>query len=1006
MTSSRQRIWIALGVLLLVVLAVFWWRGRADDEGASRDETASGEPRSRTKRGIGADAGDDDTAAKPRARWQERGASVAGTVREKGGGPLAAAEVCAWLGDTTAPSSMTREPTCTTTGPDGSYRLENLPPMFMTVSASAAEHIPAFYEQVPGQTEFQLQRGEARTGVDIELPTGGVAVRGVVKDIAGGVIEGALVASESWTWRSAGQRGRARTRSDDKGEFTLWVGPGEAWISADAEGYATGSASGATPGFTFEILLTPESVLAGVVVRASDGTPVSGVRVLPGDEWGWDDSGSAYTDDEGRFRIDRLAPGRYKPVAKAQDGYGRAAQSVHLGLGESAEDLRIALHPASSVRARVLVAGDPERPCEQAGATLTDEIAKQSAYAQANADGTIEFVAVLPGTYDVSVWCKGMVPLDRYDPVVVAAEPLPELVWTVNEGLAITGIVVGPGGEPVERARVSVQAKSAAPRGQVASAWGELSGPDGRFRAAGLVPGTYALRVQVEGEDVVAPAEPTDVELTADKPTDVRIEVGMAGSVEGRVLDTQGKPVADASVTLRGDEHGWGGNASSRDDGTFTIKGVRPEAYRATAARGWTNTMRAPGTKDDDVQGERVTVSAGETATVELVVEDQSGTIRGRVIDEAGGPVDDAFVHANRESDSASKSAGSNRQNARWGGWDQKPVLTDQDGSFEITGMAPGKHTVFATRKGGGEGLTEHVEVGTRDVVVRIEPGASISGTVAIAGGGAPKRFQVHAEDRTLGVSQSEEFYETSGAWRLDELPPGNYEVSVDATEGRDTETLKLGEAEQKTGVALVLEPKVDVDGTVVDLETGDPVANVSVSIQARQGGFFFGFGGDGGEKENVSDAQGKFTVRAAPTGKVRVVMMPRAWGDETYGWSFVGATIPSDVTRHTLPSLGIAKSRLQRGKRPGDLGFTLKESPPEIDAEDFPITIAFIRPGGPAASTELAVGDVVTAVDGHDVTGESRHRYGTLTRVPQGTKVGLELASGKSVAIVAGKPP
>ena len=73
---------------------------------------------------------------------------------------------------------------------------------------------------------------------------------------------------------------------------------------------------------------------------------------------------------------------------------------------------------------------------------------------------------------------------------------------------------------------------------------------------------------------------------------------------------------------------------------------------------------------------------------------------------------------------------------------------------------------------------------------------------------------------------------------------------------------------------------------------------------------------------------------------------------------------------------------------------------------EDFPVTVAFIRPGGPAAATELAVGDVVTAVDGHDVTGENRHRWFTLTRVPQGTKITLDLENGKSVDIVTGKPP
>jgi protocatechuate 3,4-dioxygenase beta subunit len=1000
--QSRRRIVVTLALALLAAIALWWWLGRTTNEASEatdRDDAA----KLASKRRIGAES--ETKTALPRARWQSRDASVAGMVREKGGGPIANAEVCAWIGDETAPGRLRREPTCTTSGTDGRYLLSDLPPLRLTVSASAAQHIPAAYEHRPGEPQFQLQRGQQKVGIDIELAKGGVAVRGVVKDVAGGVIEGAMVLCEGGGWGDARPPARPHTRTDDKGEFVLWLGPGEATLMASAEGYASAGNDGAVPGHTFEILLTPESVLAGVVVRAGTGTPVPNVRVSAGGEWNWGgDEAQTYTDEQGRFRIDRLGPGRYKPVARGADGYGRAPQSVHLGLGQSSEDLRIELHPATSVRGRVVVAGESRTPCENGSVSLHDKAGGRSVYAETNDDGTVEIEAVLPGTYEVDVGCRGKVPRERYDAIVVGSEPLAELEWEVDDGLAFSVVVVGSRGEPIERARVSVQAKTAKPRGQVSGSWGELTDANGRYEVAGLIAGKYAVTAYVEGRPLVAPVEPTEVEVDSERRPDVKIVLTEAGIVEGRVLDPTGKPIADARVTLRGDEAGWGHRGSTRDDGTFTIESVRPQSYRATASQGWANTMRAPGTKDDDVQGERVVVSAGETAEVELVVEDQSGTIVGRVVDEAGGPIDDAFVHANRESDSARKSAGSNRGSARWGGWDRKPVLTDQDGKFELTGLANGNYTVFATRKGGGEGLAEHVEAGERQAVVRMAPGASISGTVTLSSGGSPKRFEIEVADRSIGFERSEEFYETGGQWTLDELPPGNYEISVDAPEGRDSATAKVGEGGHERGVSLELEPKVDVEGMVVDLETGEPVPNISVHISPRRGSMAF-FGADG-EKENVTAADGRFKVAAAPTGKVRVMMMPRTWGDESYGWNTLGATIPADAPRYTLPPLKIAKSRTTRSKRPGDLGFTLKEAPPELDIEDFPITVAFIRPGGPAAATELAIGDVVVAVDGHDVTGENRQRWNTLSRVLQGTKVTLELQSGKSVEITSGKPP
>ena len=200
----------------------------------------------------------------------------------------------------------------------------------------------------------------------------------------------------------------------------------------------------------------------------------------------------------------------------------------------------------------------------------------------------------------------------------------------------------------------------------------------------------------------------------------------------------------------------WGsGDATTADDGSFEMKAVRPGALRIVAQRGWSNDMRAPGTTDDDVQGERVQVVAGEVATVELVVEEQFGKITGKIVDADGAPVDDAFVHTTRESDSAAANEKGSRANVRWGQWNRTPSLTEQDGSFALDELEIGKHTVMAMRKGGGEGVVEHVETGATGVVITLAEGGSIAGKVALSSGGAPKRFTVSLEERSQGVWRS-----------------------------------------------------------------------------------------------------------------------------------------------------------------------------------------------------------------------------------------------------------
>ena len=141
---------------------------------------------------------------------------------------------------------------------------------------------------------------------------------------------------------------------------------------------------------------------------------------------------------------------------------------------------------------------------------------------------------------------------------------------------------------------------------------------------------------------------------------------------------------------------------------------MRAGDYRVTARRGWADELRKPGTNDDAEQGEKVTVAVGKTVDVKLVVEAQSGTIKGTVVD-TDGPAGLRCVHLERARVRCRRRDELGAHATRGWGWGDtdKPVLTSTDGTFTVTKLAPGKYTLRAYRKGGGEAIAEHVAVGT-----------------------------------------------------------------------------------------------------------------------------------------------------------------------------------------------------------------------------------------------------------------------------------------------------
>ncbi len=990
-----------VGALVVALLVVWWWRGRSGDHATPSSPITSASGSGGETSGAG-----QAVIVRPRVdpATVQRGA-LAGTVTQEGGGPVANAQVCASGHAASIDDELFREPTCTTTDAAGTYVIEKLLPASYHVSAAAPTFRPGQYAQTGAKRRrpVELKAGERKAGLDIVLRPGGVQVTGVVLDLTGGPIAKAKVTSTRGRWGRSVDGPPVET--DEAGAFTLWADPGSTQVSARADGYADGEATARAPG-QVEILLTPESALAGTVVDARTNAPIAGATVsLEGSEWSpWSsgDTATVTTDAAGTFRIARLTPGRYSVFAKAEHGYGRTDGSVLVGLGQSVDGIVIKAYPAFHVSGTVLVASTKE-PCEAAWIEMIDTSQNESANLEQGEDKVWRADGVLPGTYSINVGCEGKQSRAKYAPVVVATKDVTGLVWEVDDGATVKGRVLDAVGKPVEGASVFARSTGGDARSR-ASYSGDLSEPDGAYVLAGLKAGTYKLEVLTDAG--VAPTEGYPVEVPGLETITKDLVLAAGGSIAGTVTDETGKPVANATImaTSGAQRMRFSGRENRTDAaGAYRIEGLNPGTYRVVATRGWLQQLRKPGSNDDARQGEPATVKVNATTTVNLVVEAETGSITGIVTDTKNVPITDAYVTATRESDAAGSTAQGTRAYARWS--DDKPSLTATDGTFTVTNLSPGNYTLRAYRKGGGETVAEHVAVGATGVKLPLKATGSLSGTVTRTGG-MPPLVSVAVSDAKTGVSREEQFFMTDGKFTISDLPAGHFKVSANAAGGNAMIELDLAEGETKTGLSIALAELLTLKGRIVELTTKTPVPGIRVMAMPSQGGgsFSFSMGDSDEEADATSGADGRFTVKKAPPGKVSLRGFPKDYGESEYGFLSVTRTI-SGTGVVDLGDLTILKRRTKPGDIVGRLGVKFKQQPPDTEEDQRIFEVSFIEPDGPAAKTELEVGDIITSIDGVDIRGENAAQAVMLMRAPVGTVLTLGLARNASVAVTLAAP-
>lgn len=206
----------------------------------------------------------------------------------------------------------------------------------------------------------------------IEMQACSAWARGAVRDIGGGAIANAEVRAAL-----TGGLGGHATKSTASGRYELCVprllGNTPPVLQARADGYGTAELSVPyTESTDFDFVLEPQATLSGTVVRDADGEKVAKAKISAFPVESPEKKPSAapsvaqrstqavLTDDEGRFHISGLAPGRYELRGEHDELSSRVFDlQVDLAPGRHVKDFVIRLAATSLVEGILVREGKP-----------------------------------------------------------------------------------------------------------------------------------------------------------------------------------------------------------------------------------------------------------------------------------------------------------------------------------------------------------------------------------------------------------------------------------------------------------------------------------------------------------------------------------------------------------------------------------------------------------------------------------------------------------------------
>jgi len=326
----------------------------------------------------------------------------------------------------------------------------------------------------------------------------------------------------------------------------------------------------------------------------------------------------------------------------------------------------------------------------------------------------------------------------------------------------------------------------------------------------------------------------------------------------GKVVDEQGRPIADVKVKLYkvavettafSFKMELARQAATRADGTFTINSeVIDDEYSNQAiiladkeglALGWDNWRLV------------------DNANVEIVLGPPE-VLAGTVVDEAGGPIDDAEVGI---SFMLVQAGGQPRYMVGYMSLEFLTTRSDAEGKFsfgripaeasaEFVVKKPGRATVSTFNPQGFQGRSLQFSAGQTDIKIVQPVGAKIVGVVAEKASGKPVggiRIMAIRGRNQPSFGLEPVVSKEDGTFSIDSLAPGEYLLQIATVPGEEADWISepvevsVEAGKTKSGVKVELTKGGVLEVLVTDSITRQPVDKAIVSILPAGGGTGFG---------------------------------------------------------------------------------------------------------------------------------------------------------------------